>query len=172
MLTLALLRHAKSSWDDAHVDDFDRPLNDRGRAAAPLMGAALNKMRFVPHVILCSSARRTRETLHLALPCFGADEADVVFDDRLYLTSPETLLERIMAVPRGTTSVLLIGHNPGMHALALMLLGKGDEKSVAHLTKKFPTAALAIFSFPRETWSDIGPASGHLEAFVTPRDVS
>ncbi|HML28696.1 MAG TPA: histidine phosphatase family protein [Hyphomicrobium sp.] len=119
MLSLALLRHAKSSWDATDIDDFDRPLNDRGRTAAPLMGAALQELNFAPELILCSSAKRTRETLGLVTPF--VKDAKVMFDDQLYLTSQETLYARLKAVPTDVKRVLMIGHNPGMHGLALFL---------------------------------------------------
>ena len=193
MLSLALLRHAKSSWDATDIDDFDRPLNDRGRTAAPLMGAALQELNFAPELILCSSAKRTRETLGLVTPF--VKDAKVMFDDQLYLTSQETLYARLKAVPTDVKRVLMIGHNPGMHGLALfltmlvmmpvgekammivadasvslVLTGTGDAKSISRLEDKFPTAALAVFSFEQTSWQDILPASGHLEAFLTPRD--
>lgn len=170
MLSLALLRHAKSSWDAKDIDDFDRALNNRGRAAAPVMGAVLKQLHFAPERILCSPAKRTRETLSLISPF--VKDAEVTFDDQLYLTSPETLYARLKAVPVGTKRVLMIGHNPGMHGLALMLAGTGDAKSISRLEDKFPTAALATFTFPQVTWRDLTPASGHLEAFITPRDRS
>ncbi len=168
MLSLALLRHAKSSWDATDIEDFYRPLNQRGQTAAPLMGAALKELSFTPDLILCSSAKRTRETLALIMPFVKG--AEVTFDEQLYLTSQETLLGRLKATPVGTKKVLMIGHNPGMHGLALFLTGTGDVKSISRLEDRFPTAALAVFSFPQVTWRDLAPASGHLEAFVTPRD--
>ncbi|MGO4684915.1 SixA phosphatase family protein [Hyphomicrobium sp. 2TAF46] len=168
MLSLALLRHAKSSWEAKDIDDFDRPLNDRGRTAAPVMGAVLQELNFAPDRILCSPAKRTQETLTLISPF--VKDAEVTFDEQLYLTSQETLLSRLKAVPVGVKKVLMIGHNPGMHGLALMLAGTGDAKSISRLEDKFPTAALATFSFPQVAWRDLTPASGHLEAFVTPRD--
>jgi phosphohistidine phosphatase len=170
MLSLALLRHAKSSWDAGDLDDFDRPLNERGRSAAPVMGEALKSLHFEPQLILCSPAKRTRETLVLAEPNLKASGVEAIFDDQLYLTSPETLLTRLKSVPIAHKTVLMIGHNPGLHGLALMLTGTGDAKSISRLEDKFPTAALALFTFPQVAWRDIGPASGHLEAFITPRD--
>ena len=168
MLSLALLRHAKSSWDNSDLDDFDRPLNERGRSAAPVMGAVLKELGFAPDLILCSSPKRTRETLALIAPFIR--NAEVAFDDQLYLTGQETLFGRLKSLPPGARKVLLIGHNPGMHGLALMLAATGDAKSLSRLEDKFPTAALAIFSFEQVAWRDLLPASGHLEAFVTPRD--
>jgi phosphohistidine phosphatase len=170
MLSLALLRHAKSSWEAEELDDFDRPLNERGRSAAPIMAKALKSLPFKPQIILCSPAKRTRETLALMEPDLDPTHDNVVFDDQLYLTSPETLLDRLRHVPASTDTVLMIGHNPGLHGLALMLTGKGDAKSISRLEDKFPTAALALFTFPETNWRDVGPASGRLEAFITPRD--
>ncbi len=132
------------------------------------MGEALKELNFTPDLILCSPAQRTRETL--ALISQAVKDAPVTFDDELYLTSQETLYERLKATPVGIKRVLLIGHNPGMHGLALSLTGTGDAKSISRLEDKFPTAALAIFTFPQTSWRELVPASGHLEAFVTPRD--
>ncbi len=173
MLSLALLRHAKSSWDAIDIEDVDRPLNERGRAAAPRMGEALKELNFIPDLILCSSAQRTRETLVLVAPNFkgtAAETAEVAFDEQLYLTSPEMLFARLKAVPVGPKSVLMIGHNPGLHGLALMLAGTGDAKSLSKLEDRFPTGALAVFAFPQVAWRDLEPATGILEAFITPRD--
>ncbi|MET0640374.1 MAG: histidine phosphatase family protein [Hyphomicrobium sp.] len=168
MLSLALLRHAKSSWDATDIEDFDRPLNERGRSAAPVMGAALKDLNFTPELILCSPAKRTRETL--ALISSFVKDCEVAFDEELYLTSQDRLYGRLKAVPVGIKKVLMIGHNPGMHGLALHLAGTGDAKSLSRLEDKFPTAALALFSFEQDFWRDLLPASGRLEAFTTPRD--
>jgi phosphohistidine phosphatase len=170
MLSLALLRHAKSSWDASDIEDFDRPLNARGRAAAPVMGEALQSFPFAPQIILCSPAKRTRETLRLIEPSLSHPHEPVLFEEQLYLTSAETLLERLRHIPTTAKTVLMIGHNPGLHELALMLTGRGDAKSISRLEDKFPTAALAILTFPETAWRDVGPASGHLEGFITPRD--
>lgn len=168
MLSLALLRHAKSSWDATDIDDFDRPLNDRGRTAAPVMGAVLQELKFAPELILCSPAKRTRETLELIAPFVKG--IPVKFEEELYLAGQERLYECLRSTPAGPRKVLMIGHNPGMHTLALLLTGTGDAKSISRLEDKFPTAALAVLSFPQAFWREVTPASGHLEAFVTPRE--
>jgi phosphohistidine phosphatase len=170
MLSLALLRHAKSSWDDSDLDYFDRPLNERGRAAAKLMGNALRELQFEPQLIVCSPAKRTRETLLLVAPSLHAPDAKVDFDDQLYLTPPETLLARLKSIPFDVNPVLMIGHNPGLHGLALMLTGTGDAKSISRLEDKLPTAALAVFTFQQAAWRELIPGAGRLEAFITPRD--
>lgn len=169
MLSLALLRHAKSSRDAAYIEDIDRPLNERGRANAPVMGRALAELKFEPQLILCSPSVRTRETLDLVLPSLKG-KPEIVFDEEIYLTSPETLFSRLKAVAVGPKKVLVVGHNPGLHNLALMLVGTGDAKSISKLEDKFPTGALAVFTFPQVTWRDLTPASGRLEAFISPRD--
>jgi phosphohistidine phosphatase len=170
MLSLALLRHAKSSWEGTGIDDFDRPLNERGRAAAPLMGEVLKELGFVPQLILCSPAQRTRETLVLLEPSLKCAAPGVTYDDQLYLTSPRVLCDRLKSIPFDTKTVLMIGHNPGLHGLAMLLAGTGDAKSISRLEDKFPTAALAVLTFPQSAWRDLEPAAGHLEAFITPRD--
>ena len=170
MLTLALLRHAKSSWDNHSLEDHDRPLNERGRTTAPLMAKALKELGFTPNLILCSTAKRTRETLAILAPLFSGSKSDVAFDEQLYLTSSDVLLGRLKTTPPEAKSVLLIGHNPGLHGLALSLVATGDAKSISRLEDKFPTCALAVYSFQQTSWRDVGPASGRLEAYLTPRD--
>jgi phosphohistidine phosphatase len=168
MLRLALLRHAKSSWDNPGLDDFDRPLNDRGRQAAPVMGQILASLKFVPDVILCSPSCRTRETL--AGVAFGSAAPAATFDDALYLAGASDIATRIRKVTPANARVLVIGHNPGMHTLAARLATSGDAGLIARVKDKFPTAALAIYSFPQATWGQWEPETGHLEAFITPKD--
>jgi phosphohistidine phosphatase len=170
MLTLALLRHAKSSWDRPHLDDFDRPLNARGLKAAPAMGGVVREVGLEPDVILCSSSIRTRETWALAGPAAGLVSVPVRYEDDLYLASGRDLLERIRKLPVNVGSALVIGHNPGMHALALDLVHTGDAKSIHAMEEKFPTGALAVFSFAMTRWSDIAFGLGRLEHFITPRE--
>src|SRR5689334_7480128 len=124
MLTLCLLRHAKSSWDDASLEDFDRPLAPRGEDAAPRMGAYMAAEGIVPQLILCSPATRARQTLTLVLPKLtGQPSAE--FEDGLYLASSSSLLARIRKVRANTACLMLVGHDPGMHGLAVELSGQG-----------------------------------------------
>jgi phosphohistidine phosphatase len=169
MLRLALLRHAKSSWDEPSLDDFERPLSTRGRAAAPLMGHVLASLKFEPDVILCSPSQRTRETLAGIAPTFSGTP-DVAFDGLLYLASAGDLLVRIKLVANPKAQILVIGHNPGLHTLAARLAVLGDPALIARLNDRFPTAALAVFSFPQPAWPQLDPATGHLDAFITPKD--
>ncbi len=167
MKTLFLLRHAKSSWDDPALSDFDRPLNRRGRATAPLVGQYLAEHNLAPSLILCSAARRTRETLALLLPAL-AGEMVIRIEQNLYEAGPETLLARVQRAPPETPSILVIGHNPGLEELAADLLADGPAGDIQRLAEKFPTAALAVIQFRVGSWRDVDARSGTLERFVVP----
>src|SRR6266576_2330919 len=122
MKRLFLLRHAKSSWDDAELADHDRPLAPRGRRAAKLIAEHLRRQSVPPALVLCSSAQRTRETLDRIAPALG-EEVPVQIERELYAASEQRLLERLRAITGGVESMLLIGHNPGLEQLALSLAG-------------------------------------------------
>jgi phosphohistidine phosphatase len=160
---LFLLRHAKSSWDDAGLPDRDRPLAPRGRRATKLMARHLRDEKISPALVLCSPARRTRETLEGVGP-----SGEVRIEDDLYGASQTALLERLRQVPDATESVMLIGHNPAVQELALGLAGSGDRR--ADIERKFPTGALATLAVP-EHWGELGPGSADLVAFVTPKEL-
>jgi phosphohistidine phosphatase len=164
---LLLLRHAKSSWADPAVGDHDRPLNDRGRAAAPRVGAYLRDAALVPDLVLCSSARRARDTVAgLGLP----DAVDVVVDHDLYLARPDTVVDRIRAVADDVTTLMVVGHNPTTHEVALNLAATGDGAALARLGQKFPTGAVAVLRVP-DRWTDLDAGTASLERFVVPRDL-
>jgi phosphohistidine phosphatase len=174
MLNVTLLRHAKSSWDDPELTDFDRPLNHRGVNAARLMAEVIERNDIAPDLICCSSARRTRETLAHLLPRLtapGRHEPEVVYDDALYLANASALLDTLRGLPRTCRHVMLIGHNPGLHALALDLIGAGVQADVAAIARKFPTAALAALAFDAQEWRRLQIGSGKLVLFATPRSV-
>lgn len=160
---LFLLRHAKSSWDDPSLDDHDRPLAPRGRKAAKTMAEHVLRERIRPSLVLCSSAQRTRETLDRVSP-----PGEVLIEPELYGATEDGLLERLRRVPSTVGSVMLIGHNPGMEDLAVMLAGSGIQ--LPEIKLKFPTAALATLAFEGE-WSNLRPGCAELAAFVTPREL-
>lgn len=169
MLTLTLLRHAKSSWGDAALKDFDRPLNERGREAAPLMGALMRREGLRPSHILCSPSLRTRQTLELARTAHPAlGEAD--FQERLYHATPVLLLRAVHEAPEAARHILLVGHNPGLHQLAVWLMGSGPPAKRRMLEEKMPTGALAVLTFDVALWEQVRPGSGHLRLFARPRD--
>jgi phosphohistidine phosphatase len=167
MKQLFLLRHAKSSWDDSELVDHARPLAPRGRRAVGLVAEHLGREGVTPALVLCSSARRTRETLEGIAPALG-ESTPVQIEGELYAASARRLLERPRAVEDGVPSLLLIGHNPGVERLALSLAGGGQKLAV--LSRKYPTGALATLEF-RGRWSDLRPASAKLTDFVTPKQL-
>jgi phosphohistidine phosphatase len=174
MKELFLLRHAKSSWADPGTADTDRPLNKRGKRAAAAMAAYLAAEGLRPALILCSSSRRTRETLDYLVEALGTS-IPLHIEPELYLADVPTLLDRIRRAPDTAGSLMVIAHNPGMHELALELVeavgSRGAE--AARIREKFPTAALARFRLKAERWRDLsGDLSGtKLLGYVTPADL-
>lgn len=170
MLTLSLLRHAKSSWKNPALPDRERPLNARGMADAPAMGRAMSQRGIDPELVLCSSAQRTVDTLALVLPELKI-EPDVVYDDALYHASPDDMLDMLRNIQPGARSVLLVGHNPEIQALALGLIGAGPKELRDRLAEKFPTAGLVVINFTAGLWSSVDAGSGSLSLFLAPREM-
>jgi phosphohistidine phosphatase len=168
MKRLYLLRHAKSSWKDRSLTDRDRPLAGRGRRAAKAMAAHLEAEGVRPELVLCSPARRARETLQRVEAALG-DEVELVIEEGLYGASEAALLARLRALPQELGSVLVIGHNPGLGELALALASEGAE--LARMREKYPTAALATIDLPAHRWSALERGGGELVAYVRPRDL-
>ncbi|WP_083567346.1 histidine phosphatase family protein [Hyphomicrobium sp. CS1GBMeth3] len=169
MLTLSLLRHAKSSWANPELDDHERPLAKRGVRAIPAVAKFIRQEKLRPDLVLCSDAMRTRATLALLLAELGPPTPRVIYDPDLYLAAPGAIRSALAKLNDTATHVLVVGHNPGLHALALELVGEADRKLLAAMAQEFPTAAYAVFSFDVASWKDVKSASGHLEHFTTPR---
>ena len=167
--TLHLLRHAKSSWDDAAIRDHDRPLAPRGARAARKIADHLASASVDPALVLCSSARRTVETLEALRPAIS-ETAAVSIEPGLYGADASEILELLRTVDPQTREVLVIAHNPGLQDLAIDLAGEEDAGLVNALRTKFPTGALATFDVPG-AWADLGPGHAHLTHFVTPREL-
>jgi phosphohistidine phosphatase len=168
MLTLSLLRHAKSSWDDASLDDFERPLAKRGESAAPRMGAFMAEQGLAPQLILCSPAVRARQTLELVLPHLeGGPTVD--YEENFYLAASAVLLARLRKIDARVRHVMIVGHDPGMQRLALELTADGETDARRALAVKFPTAGLAVIRFRAREWAKIGTGKGQLELFMTPK---
>jgi len=168
MHQLLLLRHAKSSWDTAATPDRDRPLNARGRRTATTMRRAMRDLGLAPDLILVSTAKRTLETMTALEPW---DDTPLVEPmDDLYLANEETLLDALRGVSETVRSVLLIGHNPGMHELAVTLTDPRVSAGglVDRVRDGFPTGALAEFSVTGP-WSRLNAGSLRLMRFLTPR---
>jgi phosphohistidine phosphatase len=170
MLTLSLLRHAKSSWKHPALPDHDRPLNTRGMTEAPVMGKVMSKHGLDPDLVLCSTARRTRDTLQLVLPELKT-EPRIVYEDDLYHGTPAEMLDLLHEVGAGTGQVLLVGHNPELQSFALDLVGSGSKQLKDRLEAKLPTAGLVVLRFAVGAWNDVAINSGKLELFLTPSDV-
>jgi phosphohistidine phosphatase len=168
MRDLYLLRHAKSSWDDPRQDDHERPLAPRGVASMKAIAKHLRREGVAPDLVLCSSARRARETLERVLPALG--DATIEVEDGLYTFDASILLRRIHRVPAAVRSLMLVGHNPAMQDLAGELAAGG--KTLPRLRTKFPTGALATIEIPRATWLRLKPGDAQLRAFVTPKDLT
>ena len=171
MKKLLLLRHAKSDRQ-AGVEDFERPLNARGRRAAPKMAEAMRVRGLVPDLALVSPAERTRETWILMGRAFEELRVDTDFADRLYLASANHILSLIRQLAPEVQTALILGHNPGIEDLAARLPSDEQTKDGAaaleRLKRKYPTCALTVLSFPIESWSELEAGMGRLIEFLTP----
>lgn len=159
--TLYLLRHAKSSWDEPGLTDFDRPLNKRGQKTAPLMGKMMREHGIEPGLILCSPAKRTRQTAELVMEK-GRLKAPVLYVDDIYESSARRLLSVLATNGRQAEVLLLVGHNPGLADLLQVISGAHEH---------FPTAALACLSVEVDEWKDIQSGAGRLEWLWRPREL-
>ncbi|MCM8731290.1 SixA phosphatase family protein [Hephaestia sp. GCM10023244] len=170
MKTLTLLRHAKSGWDDPVERDFDRPLNAKGERAAQLIGRHLRSLGLEFDHIIASPAARVGDTIDQLGAGYGRAFVPE-WDRRLYLASPVTLLDVIHGLPAEAERVLLIGHNPGLEELVLLLV-PDDASDVLRqeAAAKYPTATVAEIRFA-DDWPSVGAATGTLTRFIRPRDL-
>ncbi|MCW3834755.1 SixA phosphatase family protein [Sphingomonas canadensis] len=168
MKTLTLLRHAKSGWDDPVARDFDRPLNPKGQRAAQAIGRHMRALDLEFDHVAASPAARVVQTLEQIEAGYGGALAPA-WDQRLYLASAATLLDIVRELPEGAGSALLVGHNPGLEDLVLLLAQDGPL--VENVEEKFPTASLAELRFDVARWEDAAPATAELIRFVRPRDL-
>ena len=168
MKILTLLRHAKSGWDAPIARDFDRPLNARGRKAARAMGREMRRLGLGFDLVLASPAARVTETLTELAQGYGA-AVDTRFDETIYLAPVDTLLALVRATDDSDARLLLVGHNPGMEQLALLLSGSGTLRD--EIAAKYPTAALAEIAFETNHWHDVAQGAGRLARFIRPREL-
>lgn len=164
-LRLILVRHAKSSWDDPLADDAARPLNGRGRKAAPAIGAWLSEQEIEPAEVVSSPAQRTLETWDRMAPSFS-DSAVLRRAPHLYHASADQMLD----VLRGCAAspVLMLGHNPGIGEFADRLLTVAPDHTRFF---DYPTCATLIADFDIQDWSQVGFGTGRAAAFVIPADL-
>jgi phosphohistidine phosphatase len=171
MRRLLLLRHAKSELSSGGVADQARAITERGQAAARLMGGYMARHGLVPDRVLCSPARRTRETWTETAGQWPR-EIETVFEERLYAATAQAILSVIEAQGGAAPMLLVVGHNPGLHEAADFLIAAGDVGLRERLREKFPTAALAVIDFAVDSWDRIHGRSGRLDRYVTPRSIA
>jgi len=168
MLKLFLMRHAKAAQARAGQMDYDRPLTARGEAAAAAVGRAMAERGYLPDMVICSAARRTRETLAGVLPDL-AQNCRIDLKSSLYPLGD--YLPEIRQVPDDVHRLLLVGHNPAVHDLALTLAGTGERDLLVRLAQGYPTGVLAVISFAATHWADISPDSGQIDDLLVPADL-
>jgi phosphohistidine phosphatase len=162
MRTLYLLRHAKSSWKDETLRDFDRPLKGRGRRAAEQMGEVLAEEKLKSPLVISSPAVRARETTELVLESAGL-KVKPRFEERIYEADVRTLLALVQSIADSSDTAIMVGHNPGFENLLSYLTGDN---------RHMPTSALAKIEFDVASWSEVSEEeSGRLELFVTPKEL-
>lgn len=166
MARLYLLRHAKAGWAEPGMRDFDRPLDRTGTEDAVATGVAMRANHFRPDLVICSSARRARETLDAIAA--SIDVGRTLYTDGLYSTDASGYVDIVREAPLAET-LLLVGHNPMMEDVAFALSGDGEVGATASLAAGFPTSGLAVIRFPGPL-SEAAPGTGYLELFLTPLD--
>jgi phosphohistidine phosphatase len=167
MRRLMLLRHAKTERAEPGEPDRTRKLTKRGRADAPLVGDYMARHGLVPDLALVSPATRAQETWTLLAPCFGKSPK-TANEGRIYNADCETLM-RLIRETKDVQSLLIVGHNPGIHDLAVRVIAAGDAKTREQVTEKLPTAGLVVIDFASDDWSRLHAHAGRIERFVSPR---
>ena len=168
MRRLILLRHAKSDRPPG-VRDLERPLNKRGRRAAPVVGARIAEEGLRPDLALVSPSQRTQETWAAVKDALGDPRQEIV--PEIYEAAAGDILAAIRRAPEEVGTLIVVGHNPGLGDLAAALTGAGPKGLRALLATEFPTAAFAVIAFEAQTWASIAPNRGSLEHYVRPRDI-
>ncbi len=171
MLTLSIVRHAKSSWGEASLRDIDRPLNERGKKQALRLGSWLEDRAIAPDLILCSAAKRARQTLKKTQENWQT-KADLLIENRLYLASPNTIIALLAEHGEKHAHIMIIGHNPGLHMLAHALANTGEKDDLGLLSEKYPTGTFCSLSLKTDRWKKIGKSSGKLIYLATPKQLA
>ncbi|MEA2091216.1 MAG: histidine phosphatase family protein [Campylobacterota bacterium] len=159
MKKLYIIRHAKSSWKDLRLDDFDRPLNKRGRLNAPFMGEKLKKKKVVPDIIFSSSALRAKTTAKIIAKKIGFSE-DIIFKNSIYDASVSTLHKILTKIDDKNSIVFLFGHNPDLGMLS---------ESYLDFYENIPTCGIVEIEFNCNKWKDISNKNSKLISFDYPK---
>jgi phosphohistidine phosphatase len=167
MRRLMLLRHAKTERAEPGERDRDRKLTKRGRADASAIGAYMARHGLVPDVALVSPAKRAQETWALLAPAF-AKAPKLINEERIYNAATEALID-VIGAARGAHCLLMVGHNPGLHDVAVQLIASGDVEARERVAEKLPTSGLVVIDLAFDDWSKLHRHAGRLERFVTPK---
>ena len=170
MKTLTLLRHAKSDWHSGAASDFERPLNARGHKAARTVGRELRAQGLAFDAVIASPAARVVETVDDLAEAYGSPLRPR-FDERVYLGSVTTLLAVIREADDAADRLLIVGHNPGLENLAMLLTRDDGNGLRSELAAKYPTATVAEIALPIDHWREVAPGEGELARFIRPRDL-
>ncbi len=160
MKILFVLRHAKSSWENSDLSDFDRPLNKRGLKTAPLMGEMMFENKFSPALIVSSPAKRAKQTAILIKEA-AQIQSEIRYDEKIYEANPFRLLQIVSELDESVESAMIVGHNPGLEGLIKILTGESET---------MPTASLAIIDLNAENWSEVTAKSGKLQKLIRPQE--
>lgn len=170
MKTLAILRHAKAVLDLPGGSDFDRPLDERGRAAARRLGQVLKGRGKRFDLVLASAAVRVRETVAELAEGYG-EQLPVRFEQEIYGATASTLLHSIRAIPDDFAAPLIVGHNPTMQQVVLDLTDTDPEGRRSHVAAGFPTAALALIALPAQHWREVAPGQGEVSELILAKEL-
>lgn len=164
MKQILLMRHAKSSWEDPDLKDFDRPLADRGLDDAPMMGRFIRDSKHKPGWVISSPAQRAKETTMLSMEAAKVNEGQINWNEELYFGTVKNYVAAIQFTPEEYDRVLLVGHNPLMEHTAGMLAGSGQKASL-----RMPTTALVCLESFAETWQSISPDTCQIKWMMIPK---
>jgi phosphohistidine phosphatase len=171
MRRVILLRHSTAEKAEGGQSDHQRVLTPQGRTDAAVMGSYLANHAFRPDAVLASPSARTRETWRQVAAALRL-APDPRFDERIYNATAQALLNVLAETADNVRTVLMLGHNPGLHELAVMLVANGDIDTRERLRENFPTSGIAIIDFVLDAWSKLHPRSGRLERFISPKAIA
>jgi phosphohistidine phosphatase len=164
MKNLFIMRHAKSDWGNSSLSDFDRPLNDRGKKSAPLMGKELLIRNKIPELIISSPANRAKTTAKMVAESCGY-KGEIIFDQEFYFGTLDGIIDEIKKKGSNAQSIMVVGHNPTWESLVYRLSKSGSSIQM-------PTAAIASIAFEIDSWKELEPKSGYLEFLIIPKDIN
>lgn len=158
------MRHAKSSWNNPGLRDFDRPLNKRGKKDAPRMGTYLKELQLIPNQIFSSPAERAKSTILKVIRELDLPASQITWDENLYFNGSQSYLDVIRHADDSSDVVMTVGHNPMTEDAISVLSGHTSKKAIK-------TATIACFEFPMDSWKSIQPGPYALKWIVGPKDL-